>query len=205
MSVRLTFLVCVIACLPVWLDGQSSQGTSVQPSQDGAPVFRTGVESVRFDAFVTDRKGEPVAGLTAEDFDVYEDDRLQVVQQFSPIVLPPPARSGTPQAARVRRDVALNDEDQNRIYVIVFDSLAWPEAVRASKIVQRFLDHHFADSDLAALVTIDQPGSLRFTNNRALLMDQVESFVRGFASHSPAAIPGRAPLRFVGSRAFPTR
>ena len=156
MRLRLTFLVCAIACLPVWLDGQSSQGTSVQPSQDGAPVFRTGVESVRFDAFVTDRKGEPVAGLTADDFDVYEDDHLQVVQQFSPIVLPQPARSSTPQAARVRRDVALNDEDQTRIYVIVLDTLSWADAVRATKIVRRFLDHHFADSDLAALVTISR-------------------------------------------------
>lgn len=192
------FVAIVAASLPVWLAGQSS----APPPQD-PPVFRSGVEAVRLDAFVTDRKGNAVAGLTADDFEIFEDGRWQQVQLFAPVELPlPVAGRPVPRA----RDIAINDEHQERIYVIVFDSLSWAGAVRATKIVQRFLDNYFGASDLAALVTLDQNGSMHFTNDPARLMAQAHAFVERFAQYSTPVFPGRPPARSAFGRvAFPTR
>jgi VWFA-related protein len=188
---RVAFVVAALAAsVPTTLGGQSSAPAASQQSPDSPPVFRSGVQFVRFDAFVTDGRGEPVAGLTPADFEVYEDGTLQTIQQFSPVVIPAP-RGRTLQAisrsARPPADVTANDEGQDRIYVIVFNSLNWQESVRATQMVRRFLDDHFGDSDLAAVVTLDRPGPMRFTNDRTLLIREADSFVSRFVNASPGA------------------
>ena len=195
----IAFIAIVAALLPVWLAAQSS----APPSQD-PPVFRSGVEAVRLDAFVTDTKGNAVAGLTADDFEIFEDGRWQQVQLFAPVELPLPVAGRRDPV--MPRDIAINDEHQERIYVIVFDSLSWASAVRATKIVQRFLDNYFGDADVAALVTLDQSGSMHFTNDRARLMAQANAFVNRFADYPTPVIPGQPPARSAFGRiAFPTR
>ena len=47
------------------------------------PLFRTGVDLVNVGVTVTDRKGNLVTELTADDFDVYEDGAKQTVRYFA--------------------------------------------------------------------------------------------------------------------------
>jgi Ca-activated chloride channel family protein len=47
------------------------------------PVFRAGVDLVNLGVTVTDKKGNLVAGLTAENFELYEDGRKQSVRYFA--------------------------------------------------------------------------------------------------------------------------
>ena len=47
------------------------------------PVFRSGVDLVRFGVTVLDDDGEPIAGLTADDFRVLEEGREQRIAYFS--------------------------------------------------------------------------------------------------------------------------
>lgn len=49
----------------------------------GQPVFRGGVDLVRFGVTVLDRDGEPISGLTADDFRVEEEGREQRIAYFS--------------------------------------------------------------------------------------------------------------------------
>jgi len=49
------------------------------------PTFRGGIDFVRVDAFVTDKKGNPVTDLKQTDFDVLEDGKPQLVEQFKTI------------------------------------------------------------------------------------------------------------------------
>ncbi len=53
-----------------------------RPSGQQAPVFRTGVDLVNLGATVVDRKGQLVAGLEADDFEVIEDGRKQTIRYF---------------------------------------------------------------------------------------------------------------------------
>src|SRR5258708_15290868 len=48
-----------------------------------APVFRSGVNLVNLGVTVTDRKGNLVADLTADDFEIYEDGKKQALRYFA--------------------------------------------------------------------------------------------------------------------------
>jgi Ca-activated chloride channel family protein len=67
--------VLSVVALTVALSGQE------RPGGEGFS-FRTGVELINVTATVTDDQGRFVSGLTAEDFRVYEDGKLQTIQQF---------------------------------------------------------------------------------------------------------------------------
>ena len=47
------------------------------------PVFRAGVDLVNVGVTVTDKKGNLMAGLTAENFELYEDGRKQTIRYFA--------------------------------------------------------------------------------------------------------------------------
>jgi VWFA-related protein len=191
--IGVVLLLAALAVSPV-LGGQEPQGEKPSTTQSGTPVFRSGVESVRFEAIVTDKDGNPITDLTPDDFVVHEDGALQTIEQFSRVFLPPPEPHQTRQ--KIRTDVATNDESQDRIYVIVMTNLNWQNAVRSVKIVRKFLDDYFSDNDLAAILTLDRGGALRFTNDRAALIREAERFVERFAtpwagSHAGAPFIGR--------------
>src|SRR3954469_5277583 len=72
-------------------------GQTAQPAQQSAPEparFRVGVDAVRVDAVVTDQDGRTVPNLTAADFEVRQDGKLQTVAvvQFVPVL------AGSPDA-----------------------------------------------------------------------------------------------------------
>ena len=65
--------------------------------QDGVTVFRSGINYVRVDAFVTDGDGDPVFDLGQDDFEVYEDGVLQTVDSFQVVQVDrTPELSGEP-------------------------------------------------------------------------------------------------------------
>jgi hypothetical protein len=57
--------------------------------------FRVGVEGVEIDVRVLDRAGNPVPGLTARDFEIYEDGVRQEIRAFTPVRVPVVARART--------------------------------------------------------------------------------------------------------------
>jgi len=46
-------------------------------------TFRVGVELVHFTVAVTDKQGQPINGLTIDDFEIYEEGKLQTIKFFS--------------------------------------------------------------------------------------------------------------------------
>ena len=85
----------VVALLAVSLQGQQQQPPPQQRQQPQPPLagrggdnteafrFKSGVELVNVTATVSDASGRFVAGLTQDDFSVYEDDAAQAVTHFS--------------------------------------------------------------------------------------------------------------------------
>ena len=59
-----------------------------QQDRNTPPVFRSAVDLVQVDAYVTDSQGNPVTGLTADDFEVREDRRPQSIAYFLPFNIP---------------------------------------------------------------------------------------------------------------------
>jgi VWFA-related protein len=74
----------LIGSLGVAQAHQSPQVSDQQPaSQTNSPTIKTETRAVRVDVVVTDRKGNYVHDLKADDFKVYEDNKQQPVANFS--------------------------------------------------------------------------------------------------------------------------
>jgi VWFA-related protein len=80
---RVTWYFCLCFPCTLILGFTSLQAqTSVQSSPGAMPGFQTKVSEVLVDAVVTDRKGEPVAGLQKKDFEILEDGKPQKITAF---------------------------------------------------------------------------------------------------------------------------
>ena len=84
---RLTMLFA-LGCLTL-----SAQ--TLQKPTEGQTVFRSGTLLIPVDVRVLDSKGQPVKDLSAKDFKVYEDGKLQDIRQFSAAGLTPAAPDPT--------------------------------------------------------------------------------------------------------------
>ena len=142
------------------------------------PTFRTGTNLVRVDVSVTDRRGEPVRTLTADDFEVMEDGARQPITSFKLLEatgqptddLSLPIRSPEHAAAEAARDDV-------RVFLIFWDEYHIGEFVsslRAREQLTSFVLEAFGPTDLVAfmdpLTTLD---SIRFTRDRRALADYV--------------------------------
>jgi Ca-activated chloride channel family protein len=73
--------VALVAAIVVIVAGAGVRAGQDKPTGQGFS-FRTGVELINVTATVTDDQGRFVGGLTAADFEVYEDGKLQTISQF---------------------------------------------------------------------------------------------------------------------------
>jgi VWFA-related protein len=171
------------------------------------PTFRVQVDAIEIDAFVTDAQGNPVKGLTIDDFQIFEDGRPQVISSFSQVDIPFEPRTESLDAkTTVEPDVASNDRADGRVYLFVLDEVSAANALRSRAFLRRFLLRHFAANDRGAVVFLghqDPHAAQPFTNNPRLLMAAFERFTGGFpaegapqgalASNNPGAA-GEAAL-----------
>src|SRR5579862_7706250 len=61
--------------------------TTDQPPQQQPPAFKTGINFVRVDVIVSDKKGAPIGDLKEADFDVVEDGKPQKIETFKLVKL----------------------------------------------------------------------------------------------------------------------
>lgn len=152
-------------------------------AQETRPTFQTSVNFVDVDVTVTDEGGQFVTGLTADDFEVFEDGKPQTIQTFSYIELPVerPDRyrfSGRPVPADVRSN---RDVSSGRVYIILLDDLN--VAPLRTAIVRRhareFIERHFGLHDLAAVAVTSgrKDAAQEFTSDPALLLRAVDNFI----------------------------
>jgi len=170
------------------------------------PAFRSNVSVVVVDVVVRDRSGAIVRGLTANDFEVREDNRPQQIRSFDfeevttapPAAAPPPALltaaaiAAAPAAAPgppLRRE----DLAGRRLVVLLFDlsSMQPEELDRAGQAAVDYVDHQMTGADLVAVATIDTTLDVLtdFTADRDAVKQALAHFtaVNGVAFETPAA------------------
>ncbi len=142
------------------------------------PKFQSGVEVVQLDVSVLDRNNQPVRGLTASDFEVLEDGRLQRIVNFSSVELPPPAPSATAWPSDVTPDVHSNTIGADRRLIVLLLDDALVERLRDLATMTRTavdIINRLGGGDLAAVVfTRDQRNGQEFTADRARLLQAVQ-------------------------------
>src|SRR5215470_14918269 len=85
--------------------GVPSPAPSPAPAASPAPTFGAGVELVNVDTVVTDKKGQPIAGLTKDDFTITEDGAAQTIVSFQSIAIPPLTEGPPPRPSRVSTNI----------------------------------------------------------------------------------------------------
>ena len=157
-----------------------AQSPSAAASQDS--TFRLSTRYVEVDAEVRDKSGRFIPGLTAADFEVFENDKKQAIDKVTLIDFPPVTapsdRSDSPSAlpapAREIRSAAADASfaRAERVYVLVLDF--GPRDVK--RLAHEFIDRHLGPSDLVAVVHVSGRKGQALTSNKSLLRDAVERF-----------------------------
>src|SRR5215831_18363259 len=160
------------------------------------PTFRVRVDAIEIDAFVTDAQGNPVKGLTVDDFQILEDGAPQVITSFSQVDIPFEQRTESLDAkTAVEADVVSNVRSDGRVYLFMLDEVSAADALRARVFLRRFLQKHFAANDRGAVVFLghqDPHAAQPFTSNPRLLLAAIDRFTGGFP-------PGDTPNQTVVS------
>ena len=161
-----SFTAAVLALMTVPSGGQ-------EPAPP--PVFGVEVDIVRLDVVVLDDDGEPVTGLTADDFVIEEDGQTRDVVSFEPVIVRPrPTATGDQPRISANR---LRSPAEGRSIVILFDDIhvtpVASELVRDALV--RFIREDLSDGDW---LTILSPGqSLRWMGRTAWEHEQMVPFV----------------------------
>ena len=129
-------------------------------------VLHIEVDLVQVDAVVTDGRGRPVTNLTAADFEIRQDGKLQVIKNFSyidtaegnPVLARPVARrSGRrgPRDAPLPPPVDLKPADVRRTFAIVVDDLgmAWENVPAMKEALRKFVEQDKQPNDLVAILS----------------------------------------------------
>ena len=172
---RLRFVVlALVAAAPLVLAAQSAPPQR-SAAQEPIATFRSSVRAIPVDVVVTDEEGNPVRGLTIDDFEITERGRSQPITTFEAVDIPIEVQ--LPDLADA--DVVSN-EDDGRIYLIVVDAISPMHAAYAKRQLRTFFADHFGPSDSAAIMFLDKAGATAgqdFTSNRRLLIKGVDSII----------------------------
>lgn len=157
------------------------------------PIIRMNVELVQVDAVVHDGKGRPVTNLTAEDFEVKQDGKVQKITNFSYVaepsqVIPAPSikrEKGAVAAPSVKPRELSADEVHRTMALVVDDlGLAYESVLRAKESMLRFVDEQMQPGDLVAVLRTGQSaGTLqRFTTDKRQLKAAIQQIKFNFRS-----------------------
>jgi VWFA-related protein len=224
MKKRVTLALLLSSCTLLPVIGQTTQ-TANKPARDSnEDVVKITTNLVQVDAVVT-RDGKPVTGLTADDFEIYEDGRKQAITSFAVIsnVANAPANAEAPRrdkrnteappAGPVQRDVA-----RRTIAVVVDDLGISAESMsQVRRRLQKFIAEEIQPNDLVAIIrTGSDVGALQqFTNDKRVLLRAVNQLrwnacsrmgltviqhveaLSGNACYSDSLTPTMKALRFI--------
>jgi VWFA-related protein len=162
--------------------GQASQGNQNAQQGDQQPVFRGGIDFVRVDVIVSDKKAQPVTNLTQNDFEVLEDGKPVAIEQFRLIKVDGNPTPGGPPPKQIRNR---NDEeleaarDDVRVFVFFMDDYhvrrANSMSVRPTLI--RFIQQQLRPTDMIGIMYPLMPVSdLQLTRDHEKIANAINTF-----------------------------
>lgn len=151
------------------------------PQQQLPPKFRIGVEITPVDVTVLDEQRRPVRGLTANDFIVRVDGKVQKIAAFSEIEIPTANMTPAAWTHEAARDVESNDLQDPRLWIIVMDDKIARLNDFAIRNTGRTIAHKIVDTmgprDMAAVIfERKNEESQDLTNDKVALRRAIEEY-----------------------------
>jgi VWFA-related protein len=184
---RLLQVSALISC-PLFL--ATAFGQTIPPRQnprlpppariEDRDVVRISTNLVQVDATVLDKNGKIVTGLTADDFEIYENNKKQQITNFSFVELAPdkpkeritvkPGKNSIPIPAV---PIRLRPEDVRRTLALVVDDLglSFGSIDVVKSVLKKFVDEQMQPSDLVAIIRTGSGAGVlqQFTSDKRLL------------------------------------
>lgn len=167
-------LVGIVCVVNVVAAQHQPQQSSSQPPQQ-RPTFRGSARFVRVDVYPADRDGKPIEGLTAADFELYEDGKLQALDTFDFVrIEPEPEAIRTDPNSQVEGE-ALARDPRARIFAIVLDTrhvdIASGRALRQPLV--QMLDRLIGPRDMFGVITPQLPASSFLLGRRTTTVEDM--------------------------------
>jgi len=119
------------------------------------PLFRAGSRFVRVDVFPTDREGRRVEGLTAADFELFEDGKRQEIDSFEFVRIEPDLEEARADPNTQREGEEQAKDPRARVFVVVLDK--WHVQILGGAAMRRpltdMLDRLIGPRDLFGVIT----------------------------------------------------
>ena len=145
-------------------------------------MFRGGIDFVRVDVIVSDKKSQPVTNLTQNDFEVLEDGKPVAIEQFKLIKVDgnPTPGGPPPKQIRDRNDEELEAaRDDVRIFVFFMDDYHVRKANSMSvrPTIQRFIQQQLRPTDMIGIMYPLMPVSdLLLTRDHEKIVNAINTF-----------------------------
>ena len=162
------------------------------------PRFRAGTNLVRVDAYVS-LDGQAITDLAAEDFEVFEDDKLQTVENFELFT----AREPIPQSERLNptnvRDMRQEALDAGRVFTLFFDRfyVSLSGSYHARKPIIETLDRVIGPDDLIGVMTPEMsPSAITYSRKTTSIEKAVtDTWYWGTRDNINAELPQEQAIR----------
>jgi len=145
-------------------------------SQGDQPVYRGGVELIQLDVSVLDRKRQPVTGLSASDFTVFENGVQRPVRAFTSIQLAArrPSAGGAPPTVPVNVVTNQVGQQEGRLVFILMDrTIPIGQPTIAARKIATAAVEALGPHDLAALVSTSGAVPENLTTDRSRLLHAI--------------------------------
>jgi VWFA-related protein len=143
-----------------------------KPQEPPPGVFRSSTSLVEVDVIVKDKDGRFVSGLTADDFEVFEEGQPQPIQHFYLVTETPVSAGDLPPSVVLPR---APDQTGRRVFLLLFDwdHLSAPIIARVKHEAAQFVNEQFRPTDLGGVYVNGVLWRNRMTNDRQELLDGI--------------------------------
>jgi len=174
----LTILLIALATAGGWTLLAQQEPKEQEPEPLSNFVESIDVNIVNIDVTVTDKKGNPIQGLTRDDFEIYDNGRPQKITNFYEVKgrrIIDYQPDGKVVTEEIKEDALPSEvpERLQRRYVFFVDNLSLAPFNRQPvfKEMKKFVDENLLPGDLAMIVTFNRDIKVRvpFTDDHAFI------------------------------------
>ena len=182
---------------------QSPSASSSSQQAQQPPTIRATTRLVQVNVVVLDKKGEPVRGLTKEDFTLVDQGHPQTVAYFAEegSAPPPPAVAGSPAHSFTTNAFTNRPQEPSQlppsVTILLFDALNTQiqDQAYARQQILKFLKQLPPRSSVAVYVLTSQIRIIQdFTQDTALLQRAVEKYSGQYSPQLDASTPDSVTL-----------
>lgn len=151
---------------PITTGSPAPVASAQQPAELPKLVENIDVRVINVDVVVTDRKGNPIPGLTKDDFELYENGRVKPISNFYEVVATPkpapaPAVQAPPPKPVVRAEPIPDNQKRRIIFYIDNLSLAPFNRNRVFASMKKFIDDVMRPGDEGMIATFNRSMKVR--------------------------------------------